>query len=169
MVDVTTPEELGPQHRHALNTARNAVLDAANLVEPMAQTRQWQSEAPEISPGVAALAAQGLLQRWLSLSLALSGGPHAVQGRVLPHTRAELAEFFGDIRDDRGRVVTGYFVEQALNYLTFTEADADGANISLEHLRRVEEVEIALVTGVKELRDVMDGRRGYDEDGTLLP
>jgi hypothetical protein len=64
-----------------------------------------------------------LLTRWQSLQLAIPGGPGA-KDATLPETREELAEFFGGIRDPQGRVVTGVFVEAALEYLAAAKEDA---------------------------------------------
>lgn len=85
--------------------------------------------------------------------------------RQLPSTRADLAEFFGDIRDQQGRGITGYFVEMALQYLTMTEADSDLRNVRPDHRHAVEEAFRKAERGVRELRDVMDGKRTYDEKG----
>lgn len=91
--------------------------------------------------------------------------PARRDSRQLPTTRAELAEFFGDLRDQQGRGITGYFVEMALQYLTMTEADSDLRNVRPDHRHAVEEAFRKAERGVRELRDVMDGTRTYDEKG----
>lgn len=142
-------------------------LDEENLLKLLDETHVVLDQAtqPRITPGVWAINADQLLTRWMGLQTALPGGPSAPT--VLPRTREELAEFFGDIRDDKSRCVTGYFVEQALAYLILDAARDDKANVNPDHLRRVEQADRLAAQGVGELRDVMDGKREYDEDGNL--
>lgn len=94
-------------------------LDHERLRELLADTRRWLAnhEGPVSEPMSVTeddvLLAATLFQRWLSVELAMPGGPLEPR-RQLPETREELARFFGDIRLANGAGVTGILVEQAL-------------------------------------------------------
>jgi hypothetical protein len=57
-----------------------------------------------------------VLSRWAALVV-----PAREAQRTLPQTREELAQFFGDIRLPNGAMVTGIFVEAALEALKATD------------------------------------------------
>lgn len=139
-------------------------LNREELIKLISETHTWLMDN-----GIAGVFANSgspysLLSRWISLQLAIPGAPGA-KNATLPETRKELAEFFGDIHDPQGRMITGYFVEMALQYLTMTEADSDLRNVRPDHRHAVEEAFRKAERGFRELRDVMDGTRTYDEKG----